>query len=93
MSTLSEKAVAHALEHMNSDHAHNLLDYARVFGGCDWATSAEMTALDANGFDMLVTGDTRTEAVRLDFDEPVGNPKEMREALVAMARQAASQGV
>lgn len=34
------------LAHINQDHAHNLVDYARVYGNTDWAESSVMRGID-----------------------------------------------
>ncbi len=48
--------VAQAIQHMNEDHAHNLLDYAHNLAGITWAEDVEMTTLDPRGFDLVVRG-------------------------------------
>ena len=86
--TLPEQVVRGAMSHMNADHQHNLLDYARVQGGLDWATTAIMTALDAKGFELDVQGEGRQEACRIEFPEPVTDGKSLRVTLVKMAKEA-----
>ncbi|MEM7118824.1 MAG: DUF2218 domain-containing protein [Chloroflexota bacterium] len=86
--TLPQQIIDGALAHMNDDHRDNILNYAKVLAGCDWATAAEMTTLDANGFNMLVHGDGREETHRIDFDKPVTDGKELRGALVGLAMKA-----
>lgn len=85
---LPDDVVNGALTHMNEDHQHNLLDYAHRFARCDWAESAEMTALDGGGFDLMVFGNGREEIKRVPFPKPVSNGKELRETLVQMAMEA-----
>ena len=85
---LPEDVVIGAITHMNQDHRHNLLDYAQKFGKCDWAQSAEMTALDGGGFDLMVVGEEREEIKRIPFPNPVTNGQELREMLINMAMEA-----
>lgn len=85
---MDEKVIAGAIQHMNEDHAANLLDYARVLAECEWADSAEMTTLDANGFNIQVHGSDRSEDRRIEFDKPVSDGKELRMALVDLAQRA-----
>lgn len=69
------------LEHMNKDHADNLLAYCRQYHGLQ-VDKAEMLGLDSDGFD--VRADDRT--LRFDFDTPVTDAQSARSALVAMAQ-------
>lgn len=84
--TLPQQVINGAISHMNDDHKHNLLDYAKRLAGCDWAEEVEMTAIDGLGFDMLVTGNGREEIKRLTFPHPVSDAKGLRMALVEMAQ-------
>jgi len=79
--------VTNAIAHMNIDHAHNLLDYARVLAGLAWAEDVEMTALDQAGFDLVVRGGGRLQTVCIPFDPPLTNPDQLRPALVSLAQQ------
>lgn len=73
---------------MNSDHSHNLVDYAKVFGNLAWAESARMIAIDAYGFDMVVKGDSNHQSLRLAFDTPLKNVDDAHVTLVKMAKEA-----
>jgi len=66
------------VEHMNKDHGEALRHYA---GGA----AMQMTGIDAEGFDTI--GDGRR--VRFDFDAPVRNMEEARQALIAMTKRPA----
>lgn len=85
---LPEMVAEGAIAHMNADHQHNLLDYAKVLAGCDWAESATMSAIDAYGFDLVVTGDGQEESRRITFPEPVSDAQSLRMTLVHLAQQA-----
>jgi heme iron utilization protein len=76
------------LEHMNSDHAHNLVDYAKVYGNLPRAQSARMITIDAYGFDMVVKGDNNHQSLRLTFDTPLKNVDDAHVTLVRMAKEA-----
>jgi heme iron utilization protein len=66
------------VEHMNNDHSDALRRYA---GGAD----AVMAGIDGDGFDLLTAG----KKVRVEFDSPVRNMEEARQALVEMAKRPA----
>ena len=66
------------IEHMNKDHADALRHYA---GG----VPAVMTGIDAEGFDLFASG----KKVRLEFNVPVYDMEQARQALVAMAKRPA----
>lgn len=74
---------AKIIAHMNIDHARNLCDYCRHFK--QRTTSlAIMIGIDCDGFDVR----TDNEVLRFDFEQPVSDANEARQALVAMAHQA-----
>ncbi len=85
---LSRTTVEGVIQHMNEDHAHNLLDYARGLAGLLWAEDVEMTGLDAAGFDLVVWGAGRIQHVRIPFDPPLTRTEQLRPALVHLAQQA-----
>ena len=64
------------IEHMNHDHAEALKHYAR-------GAAAVMTGIDAEGFDTTASG----RKLRFDFNPPVHNMEEARQALVTMAKR------
>ena len=66
------------IQHMNNDHADALRHYTG-------STAALMVGIDGEGFDVLQSGKKR----RFDFDTPVRNMEEARQALVAMAKRPA----
>jgi heme iron utilization protein len=87
---LLKDAAQGILEHMNSDHAHNLVDYAKVFGKLSWVQSARMIAIDAYGFDMVVKGIDQHQSLRLTFGTPLKNVDDAHITLVRMAKEAKS---
>jgi heme iron utilization protein len=83
-----KEAAQGILEHMNTEHAHNLVDYAKVFGKLSWAESARMIAMDAYGFDMVGKRKDRHQSLRLSFDTPLKNVDDAHVTLVRMAKEA-----
>jgi len=63
------------IQHMNEDHRDALIHYT---GG----KSAAMIGIDGEGFDVLQSG----KKIRFDFETPVRNMEEARQALVAMTK-------
>jgi heme iron utilization protein len=76
------------VEHMNEDHAQNLLDYAHGLLGLTWATKAQMLLMDCFGFDLRLTNSDKTEVVRYAFAQPLPHAGAARKALVDLAQQA-----
>lgn len=66
------------IRHMNDDHRDALMHYT---GG----KAAVMAGIDAEGFDVLQSG----KKVRFDFDAPIANVEEARQALIAMLKRPA----
>jgi putative heme iron utilization protein len=64
------------VEHMNNDHPDSLAHYAL-------GQPAVMAGIDAEGFDLLV----RDRRLRLEFDAPVRDMDQARQALIAMAKK------
>lgn len=73
------------LEHMNTDHADNLLAYCKHFHGVN-AESAEMLGIDSDGFDVLAKNQTGERMLRFNFEQPVTDALSARAALVAMSK-------
>jgi putative heme iron utilization protein len=79
---LSE-AEQRAIDHMNDDHLDAIANYARYFAkaeGGGWI----MTGIDVDGFDLAAGDDSR----RVFFRSPLTDAKDMRMALVDMAKEA-----
>lgn len=79
---------ARICEHMNAEHADDLLRFARVFGQMSEATSAQMTGIDAEGLALQVETTDAAVPLRLTFEDPVHGPEEARSTLVDMALSA-----
>jgi putative heme iron utilization protein len=82
--------LAHAasgiMQHMNTDHATALLDYARVFAHADPA-EARMVAVDRLGFKLRLTSGDRRWSVRIAFPREVRTADEARHEFIDMLRQ------
>lgn len=74
-------AEADVIEHMNVEHAHNLLDYCRHVHG-NTSASAEMIGIDCDGFDVRAAG----ELLRIEFGGEVKDAAEARTELVRLAQ-------
>jgi heme iron utilization protein len=83
-----KEAAQGILEHMNTDHPHNLVDYAKTFGNLSWAENARMISIDACGFDMVVKGQDKSQSLRLTFDTPLKTVDDAHVTLVTMAKEA-----
>ena len=75
------------IEHMNADHAENLISYCKHFHNVD-ATQVQMLGLDCDGFDVEATVNNNTTMLRFDFEEQIHDAQSARAALVAMAKAA-----
>jgi hypothetical protein len=75
------------IEHMNADHAENLINYCKHFHNVD-ATQVQMLGLDCDGFDVEATVNNNTTMLRFDFEEQIHDAQSARAALVAMAKAA-----
>ena len=69
------------IEHMNVDHAHNLLDFCRHVHG-KTPGSVEMIGVDCDGFDLRADG----EVLRFSFGSEVQDAEEARTELVKLAQ-------
>lgn len=74
------------LEHMNADHTENLLAYCKHFHKIE-PQYAEMIGIDCDGFDVRILDSSGlAQTLRFDFEAPITNALEARQALVAMAK-------
>jgi hypothetical protein len=82
------QAAASILAHMNEDHAHNVLDYAKHFAGADWAQTAVLTGIDRLGMDIEASAGRRFERLRVGFETPLATSHDAHMTLVSMAKAA-----
>ena len=85
-STLAKQETA-IIEHMNADHADNLLNYCKHFHHVE-ATHATMLGIDCDGFDVNASVEDAPTILRFDFEQQVYDAQSARSALVAMAKAA-----
>ncbi len=80
------KSEQRMLEHMNADHHDSLVRYLAHYKDIKVSKEADvkMVGINEQGFDVLVG----KRKVWFEFEQPVENAQEAREALVKMAREA-----
>jgi putative heme iron utilization protein len=81
-------AAAGIVEHMNVDHGEAQVLFCRHLAGRPDTTEASMSAVDRYGFDMIAVGPGGRSAVRLGFPGPCSTGDQVRQAMVAMVREA-----
>ena len=80
-----------AITHLNDDHDDALLDMARALGGAPQATAARCAGADRTGLDLIAETPAGTKPVRVDYDEPIDGPEDLRKATVKLAHRARAQ--
>jgi putative heme iron utilization protein len=93
--TREEPAMSHGgrhdpVQHVNDDHADDLLAAARAFGGHPDALSARAERIDRDGMDLSVDTPRGAANARVTFNEPVpdGDSRALRAAFAELARRA-----
>lgn len=76
------------VQRVNSKHPDDLLAMARTLGHHPDATAARAERVDRYGLDLVVTTPGGSVETRIDFTEPVSNPKWMRTAFKDLASRA-----
>lgn len=87
-SVLSASDAARICEHMNAEHADDVLRIAQVYGDEPDVTSATMIEIDAEGMKLEAVVDGAATSLRVTFDSPLGTVEDARRTLVDMALQA-----
>jgi putative heme iron utilization protein len=87
VSSGAERAIAH----LNEDHADALLEMAQALGGCPQASAARCLDADRTGLDLLATTADGEIPVRVEYEEPIDAPGELRKATVKLAQKARAQ--
>jgi putative heme iron utilization protein len=85
---LSDEDADRIIEHMNEEHADDLLLFAQVYAGEAGATAARMRDIDAEGITLDVTLTDGEKTLRIDFESPLHTPEDAHRALVDMALNA-----
>ncbi len=76
------------LDHMNGDHAEAVVAYARVLAKIADATGAKLTSVDRYGFVLEAETPSGPKVARLAFERPVATSDDVREAMIALVREA-----
>ena len=84
MSKFEDDIAQHMMNHMNEDHIDAMHDYCRMKSINTSDSSPRMVNIDFNGFDIQVG----SQIHRFEFSKPCKTPKQAREALVELAKQA-----
>ena len=77
-----------AIQHMNQDHKHNLVDYAKAFLKLDWVEDVEILNLDRYGFDLSIKGQEKSVKERLSFTKSLNSAQELRPIMADLAEEA-----
>ncbi|MEC9363675.1 MAG: DUF2470 domain-containing protein [Pseudomonadota bacterium] len=75
---------ARMVAHMNADHADAMRDYCRLYGIDPGSARPRMSAIDADGCDLMLD----KHLLRIGFEAPATTPDAVRKALVDLARRA-----
>lgn len=81
-------SAAHAVAHLNDDHADALLLIAQRLAGYGDGTAASCTAIDRYGMDLSIATPRGTAPARVGFAEPATAPDGLRAATVELAKRA-----
>lgn len=74
------------IEHMNTDHAHSLINYCQHFHNLS-VIDAQMLGIDTDGFDVrAIDVKQQQQWLRFDFEQPVTDATSARAALVQMSK-------
>ena len=76
------------VQRINDKHGEELLGVARSLGGRPDATSARAARIDPSGIDLEIITPGGPAVVRVDFTEPVSDPRWMRAAFRDLTRKA-----
>ena len=76
------------LKHMNDDHKSALQAYCKAFSKAGEVEEVRMTAIDRYGFEMSAKTDKGPRPIRVAFKSSIGDAKEARQELVALAKEA-----
>ncbi len=85
------KGAEGAIDHLNDDHADALLEMAQALGGRPAATAARCIDADRTGLDLVVTVPGGEADVRVDYEEPIEGPDDLRKATVKLAQKARAE--
>jgi putative heme iron utilization protein len=83
---------AHAVEHLNEDHADALLLMVQQLGGYPDAVRAQCTSIDRHGLDLAVFTPRGVAPIRIGFAQPATEPDGLRGATVELTKRARELG-
>ena len=75
------------IDHMNEDHTDIMVLYCQQLSQAKDTTEAQMVAVDRYGFEMSAMTSEGPRPIRLAFSQPVSNALQVREEMVALAKQ------
>ena len=78
------------VQRVNDRHSEELLTVAQVLGGHAAAPAARAETIDGLGIDLVLTTPEGPIRARIDFAEPVSDPRRMRAAFKELTRRAAA---
>ena len=85
--TYSDRA-KRAVEHMNEDHANDVLSMVRAFAGLPMAESATLLSIDCYGMDVLCELPDGKRRSRITFKERLTAGEQIRPAVIALTKEA-----
>ena len=84
----ASRGAAHAIAHLNDDHADALLNMVRALGGHPEATAAHCANADSRGLDLIASTPSSEVEVRVEYAQPIDTPQGLRQATVELAKRA-----
>ncbi len=77
-----------AVEHMNKDHAHDVLAMSRAFAGLPLAKQATLLAIDRYGLDVLCEMPDGSRRSRVAFPTRLDRPEQIKDAVISLTMSA-----
>jgi putative heme iron utilization protein len=88
---LPEAFVESVIEHMNTDHAQSLRDYAMAYGNLASVNSVILSGLSEKAMTLECHIGSRQETLTIPLTIEIKRPEQVRGVLVSMAKQARAQ--
>lgn len=83
--TLSNEAATEMMAYLNGTQSNVVLGYARQLAGADWAESATVTGINAEGVTVEAVAGNRIETLSVAFPQPAEGPQAVRGMLMQLA--------
>jgi putative heme iron utilization protein len=77
-----------AVDHMNKDHAHDVLAMSRAFASLPLAKQATLLAIDRYGLDVLCEMPDGSRRSRVAFATRLDRPEQIKDAVVSLTKAA-----